>query len=42
MWQKIRKILGKLTDWLTKGREYGLWSEGHKGKPHDPTFPKVR
>ena len=44
---KVRKILGKLTDWLGKGREAGLWDqkpgiEVSKGKPHDPTFPQTR
>lgn len=32
---KVRKVLGKLTDWLIEGRKAGLWSEGHsikKGK----------
>jgi hypothetical protein len=26
---KVRKILGKLTDFLIGGRERGLWEKGH-------------
>jgi hypothetical protein len=44
MWQKLRKILGILTDILIKGREAGAWSETHQigdnsgtlEKPHEP------
>jgi hypothetical protein len=42
---KIVKVLGKITDVLIKGREFGLWSE--KGgakveKPHDPAGPDLK
>lgn len=44
---KVFKVLGKLTDILSKGRDAGLWTEnpsvpGKLGKPHDPTFPDVK
>jgi len=29
---KVRKILGKITDLLIKGRQAGLWSEKPKEK----------
>lgn len=32
---KIRKVLGKLTDLLIRGREAGLWDKGQ-----GPNFPK--
>jgi hypothetical protein len=48
MWNKIRKILGMLTDILTSGRKAGLWSENQgpkpisSEKPHDPSFPNLK
>ena len=32
---KLRKVLGKLTDLLIKGRQAGLWDKGQ-----GPDFPK--
>ena len=29
---KARKILGKITDFLIKGRQAGLWTENNKPK----------
>lgn len=44
---KLRKLVGKLTDILIRGREAGLWTKkpgvGSPGdKPHDPTFPDIK
>jgi hypothetical protein len=45
---KARKVIGKITDILIRGREAGLWTEKpgvgtiNQGKPHDPSFPNVR
>lgn len=44
---KARKIVGKITDILIRGREAGLWTEKpgigvDKGKPHDPSFPNIK
>lgn len=40
-WQKVRKILGWLTDILTAGRAAGLWRKKHgpQSRPEKPHRP---
>jgi hypothetical protein len=38
MWQKVKRVLGILTDALTYGRERGWWFR----KPGPPAAPTLR
>jgi hypothetical protein len=46
MWQKIRLVLGALTDLLLLGRKGGLWSEKqgplNGGSPHHDPFKEYK